>query len=651
MAATVLVVEDHDKFAALLQSLLERNGFNVELAEDGVEALSAVARRRPDAVLLDLRLPRLSGIEVLKKIRKASGSRDLPVIVLSGAYRGEENARAALSMGASAFLEKPCKSEELLRTLRSALGGDSMSAPPANRLSLDLLLVEAFRSRFCGHYLLDISGREHQITLLNGVPFSLRPGFRREDFGSFLHQKGLINEHILDYYRRDADRDPFVFVQTGYLEYGALLQEQILYITDELCSALQSVPEQISRREHTFPSGLQPVTVNVPQILYQGHSRHLKSWNELAPYAGHYPAPSADYYRYINFIALSVQDRQLLQSLDGQKQLAACLEGNDNPAPLLKTLADLGMLHFATTPTTPAAPSDDLPPIHSLFNRLEEEKETVDEPYENFADLLDGADDFTAPETPAPDHQAAPDDSSSMGAQVRKLAEELQGKSYYDMLGLSQQKFSFDTLKENYFRLTRQLGPEVIMQLTGEDAALAEELLSNLSSAYNTLSDVVKKESYDEIFGSDEIGLGREGDDEFQAEVQFQSGKVFIDMEDWAGAEKALREAYNADQTNGVVLAHLAWSIYQNPKNHSSRAMRDKARQMLNKSLALGRHAEGFTFKGWILLEGEQPSLAEAEFNKALKLNARNSLARKGLRLVQERREQDKKGLFRRMFT
>lgn len=650
MAATVLVVEDHDKFAGLLQSLLERNGFNVERADDGVGALSAVARRRPDAVLLDLRLPRLSGIEVLKKIRKAAETRDLPVIVLSGAYRGEQNARAALSMGASAFLEKPCKSEELLQTLRSALGNDAVSAPAANRLSIDLLLVEAFRSRFCGRYLLNISGREHQITLLNGVPFYLRPGFRREDFGSFLHQKALINEQILDYYRQEADRDHFVFVQTGYLEYAALLQEQILYITEELCSALQAVPEQVSRREHTFPSGLQPVTVNVPQILYQGHSRHLDSWTGLASYAGHYPAPSADFYRYINFMALSVQDRQLLQGFDGQKQLETCLEGHDNPAPLLKTLADLGMLHFAPTPTTPAAPSEDLP-IHTLFNRLEDEKGTGEESYENFADLLDEADELPPPEAPASDHQTAPDESSSMGAQVRKLAGELQGKSYYDMLGLSQQTFSFDTLKENYFRLTRQLGPEVIMQLTGEDAALAEELLSNLSSAYNTLSDVVKKESYDEILGSDQIGLGREGDDEFQAEVQFQSGKVFIDMEDWAGAEKALREAYNADQNNGVVLAHLAWSIYRNPKNHSSRAMRDKARQMLNKSLALGRNAEGFAFKGSILLEGEQPSLAEAEFNKALKLNARNSLARKGLRLIQERREQEKKGLFRRMFT
>jgi len=218
------------------------------------------------------------------------------------------------------------------------------------------------------------------------------------------------------------------------------------------------------------------------------------------------------------------------------------------------------------------------------------------------------------------------------------------------MLGLSQQKFSFDSLKDNYFKLSRQLGPEVIMQLTGEEGAIAQELLADISNAYNTLSDVVKKESYDEMLGSDKIGLGREGDDVFQAEVHFQSGKVFLEMEDWEAAEKALREAYNADQQNGSYLAHLAWATYKNPKHANSRPTLDRAKQMLNKSLTMERSAEGFAYKGWILIDSDQISLAEAEFTKALKINARNTLARQGMRTIHERREAEKKGLFRRMF-
>ncbi len=121
-------------------------------------------------------------------------------------------------------------------------------------------------------------------------------------------------------------------------------------------------------------------------------------------------------------------------------------------------------------------------------------------------------------------------------------------------------------------------------------------------------------------------------------------------MEEWDSAEKALNDAHSADPKNGEYLANLAWAIYRNPRNQQSRAALDKARQMLNKSLALEKTAEGFAFKGWMLIDGDQPSLAEAEFNKALKLNARSALARRGLRQIQEKREAEKKGLFRKMF-
>jgi tetratricopeptide (TPR) repeat protein len=161
---------------------------------------------------------------------------------------------------------------------------------------------------------------------------------------------------------------------------------------------------------------------------------------------------------------------------------------------------------------------------------------------------------------------------------------------------------------------------------------------------------VVKKESYDELLGSEKIGLGHKGDDTFQAQVQFQSGKVFLSMEDWDAAEKALQDACNIDPESGHYLAHLAWSLYRNPHNMSSRAMLEKAKQMLNRALVLERSSEGFAFKGWMLFEGGQDTLAEGEFNKALKLDARNNLARKGLRALQEKQEQQKKGLFGRMF-
>lgn len=189
------------------------------------------------------------------------------------------------------------------------------------------------------------------------------------------------------------------------------------------------------------------------------------------------------------------------------------------------------------------------------------------------------------------------------------------------------------------------------MQLGGEEAALVEDILSTVATAYNTLSDVVRKENYDQLLGADRVGLGQKGDDRFQAQVQAQSGKVFIEMQEWDSAGRALQDACNIDPDNGDYLAHLAWAIYRNPRNSASRAMQEKARQLLNRALTLERTAEGFAFKGWMLLEAGQDALAEGEFNKALKLDAREMLARKGLRTLQERREQEKRGMFRRMFS
>ncbi len=217
------------------------------------------------------------------------------------------------------------------------------------------------------------------------------------------------------------------------------------------------------------------------------------------------------------------------------------------------------------------------------------------------------------------------------------------------MFGIKQAKFSITLLKERYFAITRKFGPEVLMQLGGEEAVLVEEILSKVTTAYDTLSDVVKKERYDEMLGADQIGLGHKGDDRFQAQVQAESGKVFLEMEEWDSAEKALQEAVNADLNNGDYLANLAWAIYRNPKHSSSQTMINKAKQMLNKSITMERTAQAFAFKGWMLLEAGQGSMAEAEFNKALKLDARQAVARKGLRTLQEQKEQ-KKGLFKRMF-
>jgi len=113
----VLVIEDEVQIRRLLRGCLERNGFQVVEAPNGEAGLANAISTQPDAVLLDLRLPDMDGLEVLKRLREWS---DAPVIVISVRNR-EADKIAALNGGANDYLTKPFGTGELLARLQVAL--------------------------------------------------------------------------------------------------------------------------------------------------------------------------------------------------------------------------------------------------------------------------------------------------------------------------------------------------------------------------------------------------------------------------------------------------------------------------------------------------------------------------------------------------
>jgi two-component system phosphate regulon response regulator PhoB len=116
----VLIVEDEAPLVTMLRYNLEREGFAVDEATDGEEALLRIAERRPDAVLLDWMLPLVSGLEVCRQIRRAPSTRSLPVIMLTA--RGEEGDRIrGLDSGADDYVVKPFSPTELVARLRAVI--------------------------------------------------------------------------------------------------------------------------------------------------------------------------------------------------------------------------------------------------------------------------------------------------------------------------------------------------------------------------------------------------------------------------------------------------------------------------------------------------------------------------------------------------
>jgi CheY-like chemotaxis protein len=118
----ILVAEDEPALQSVLASWLTRNGYDVLVASDGVEACDVADASRPDLALLDVLLPRRDGYAVLLHLRGRPATRDIPVIFLS-AEAPERHRDIAWALGAQGFLSKPFPLEELLGVVSGALGG------------------------------------------------------------------------------------------------------------------------------------------------------------------------------------------------------------------------------------------------------------------------------------------------------------------------------------------------------------------------------------------------------------------------------------------------------------------------------------------------------------------------------------------------
>lgn len=116
----VLIVEDDPSLSTLLRYNIEKEGFRVSEAHDGEEALLQVDETQPDLVVLDWMLPKVSGIEVCRRLRARVETKNLPVIMLTA--RGEDADRVrGLDTGADDYLTKPFSMTELLARIRAVL--------------------------------------------------------------------------------------------------------------------------------------------------------------------------------------------------------------------------------------------------------------------------------------------------------------------------------------------------------------------------------------------------------------------------------------------------------------------------------------------------------------------------------------------------
>ncbi|BCG45940.1 DNA-binding response regulator KdpE [Citrifermentans bremense] len=638
MKRRILLVEDNARLAGMLQTFLESLGHEVRSLADAEGALLLLGQEKIDLLVLDLKLGAMNGVELLQRVRRNPELKELPVIIMTGVFRGEGYARAAAKLGVKAYLEKPFGKEAFLEAVKGAL------APPPVKRELFSMLLDLYHNGKSG--VLQLGGGT-RVVLLAGEPAS----FSSPRFVPFLVAEG----HLL---RSDLEKYPLSrpgklpLCEAGLLSYDELQEQSRLFLSRILIEAvLQNQPPQFLPDLGAIEPPLTPLCL--PRLLHQAAkqgSDRFAAGSFLEKAAPLYPLRTQQYYRLANLLGLGPEEIGILEQLGQGKKVREIFVpgGTARQAWFLDFLVRMGMVNLALEP------GEDLDtgfPQKMLFNRPIEEVVEVEVQAMSFDDLVDEVSDsidLAVGDT----GMAAPLSASEIDfeQEVQRDYAAIQNKNYYEIFGLTQGNFSFASLKDSYFSKTRQYSPEKFMQLSGDTLSRAQDVLSHYANAYNTLSSVIAKERYDEMLNANVIGLAGRQDDALQARIQFQSGKVFLEMEDYNNAERALQDAYTLDAQDSQTSAYLAWSIYKNPANHGSQVALEKCRMLLSKSLQMGRSAEAFAFRGWMLLDEGRDGLAEGEFQKALKLNPQEQHALGGMRLIRERREAEKKGLFKRIF-
>jgi two-component system OmpR family response regulator len=183
--ATILVVDDEPSLRDALTYSLRKEGYRVEAAATGIDAIQTARRERPDAVVLDIMLPGIDGLQVCRTLRSES---TVPILLLSA--KGEEIDRVVgLEVGADDYLTKPFAMRELLARIRAMLRRADMMRPrppsegapeprPSGEFrdppsgSLDSPAIDEERPVIFGDLVVD---RARRVVTLAGVPLTLRP--------------------------------------------------------------------------------------------------------------------------------------------------------------------------------------------------------------------------------------------------------------------------------------------------------------------------------------------------------------------------------------------------------------------------------------------------------------------------------------------
>lgn len=665
-----LIIEDNAKVSSVLAEFLRRKGHAADVSGDGESGLRAAGEKAYDLLLVDLRLPGMNGEEVCRKIRASERGAATPIVVMSGFVRDPQQIeRMKRELTLQAFITKPFTSDALFQLIGPYLDTSSARGA-ANRPARDVtgnlsrtpfakVLLSIFQKRLSGLLTVTRERTRRTFSIVGGAPVDLDLLSPADDFGNHLAHKNMITSAELKVYEEARTKTGFdalhLFIRMGCISPERFQEEYRNFLHDRLidCFSWKSGTFLFAPKT-SFLSADPSAAVFLPALFYRGFQAHLPT-SAIAAFLEEkgnlYPSKTEAFFSWQNHLADELRGTQLFDMIDGVSTCSGIVSTTDldDAALVLYTLDFLQLLAYDRNPKRSlVSPSF---PVRQRVQRQVEQPEEV-ESFEDLGEELSGLAEGIAglAEAKQTTAEGSGEARTSLETNLRERWQDIKDKNYYEIFGMSQNTFSFEKLKSAYFDLTRDYGPEQFFASSGEVMELAEEFLSLVSNAYHTLSNVVSKENYDALL----VSQAPTGTDEkkFFEQVQFQSGKVMLDQGQYESAEKTFTTCLTMSPDKPEYQVYLAVAIYHNPSNRENPAAVKRAKDLVNRSLQWEKTAIAYALKGTMLLDEGLTNLAEAEFNKALRLNPKNRTALKKRDEIRLRKEEAEKrgGFFQKMF-
>jgi len=645
MSASVLYVDDDRNLCQIVAKAIAGEGYSVRTCHDGAEALAIVEEQLPDLMLLDLKLPRRDGLQVLAELRKSDGEmRNLPVVVLTGAAPTPACAQRVNELKAIDLLTKPVSLEKLLDVVACAVAGAKreVSAQPSGeaarkrggsgnleRVAFPALLHHLHGLRATGTLQLECEKKRKWIELRDGYPVSVRSNLMRETLSSRLRKSGRVSRAVLEASRREAEKNG--------VRHGEILVAMHALSEEQVTDALREQADEkffeifswvngtfrfergaVLERSNALGIGRSPASL----ILLGVHGRFPieRIDGYFSSHAGRYLAHGeSPFYRFQD-LSVDARDAAFLRGIDGSRKLGEFRGEDERLRRTIYGLIAAGMLELRASAAAPAAR-----PVaaHAIAHPVSEH----------------------VTQHPGRDHRL--DDPRH--AELMALADQLRANDAYEVLGVARGA-SEGEVKAAYERLAAQAHPDRFRDGSQALRALAEEVFGRVRAAYDSLNDPREKQIQAiHIKKLERKEQERQKSERaFSAEVERRKGETALAARSYEAALAHFGKALELYPDEGDHHAYYGYVLHL--CHPGDAAMAAEAMEHVKRGIKLASHREKpYLFLGRLNKAVGRVDLAEKMFVRAVQIEPNCLEAIRELRLIQMRREKSK-GLIGRLF-